>query len=57
VPSRNQPLTDDEHAAIKARYRQLRDEQYASFRGALHGPYLVLRQWRDGKSSEVSPAS
>ena len=26
-------------------------------RGALHGPYLVLRQWRDGKSSEVSPAS
>ncbi len=32
-PSRNQPLTDDQQSAIKARYRQLRDEQYASFSG------------------------
>ena len=26
-------------------------------RGALHGPYLVLRQWRDRRSSEVGTAS
>ena len=26
-------------------------------RGALHGPYLVLRQWRDGRSSEVGTSS
>jgi len=26
-------------------------------RGALHGPYLVLRQWRDATSFEVSPTS
>jgi cyclohexanone monooxygenase len=32
-PSQNKPLTDDEQAAIKARYRQLREEQYASFSG------------------------
>ena len=32
-PSRNQPLSADEQAAIKARYRQLREEQYASFSG------------------------
>jgi cyclohexanone monooxygenase len=32
-PSRNQPLADDEQAAIKARYRELRDEQRASFTG------------------------
>jgi len=30
-PSRNQPLSDEEQAAIKARYRELRAEQYASF--------------------------
>lgn len=30
-PSQNQPLTDEEQAAIKARYRELREEQYASF--------------------------
>jgi cation diffusion facilitator CzcD-associated flavoprotein CzcO len=30
-PSRNQPLTDEQQAAIKARYRELREEQYASF--------------------------
>jgi cyclohexanone monooxygenase len=30
-PSQNRPLTDEEQAAIKARYRELRAEQYASF--------------------------
>ena len=30
-PSQNKPLTDEEQAAIKARYRELREEQYASF--------------------------
>jgi cyclohexanone monooxygenase len=30
-PSRNQPLSDEQQAEIKARYRQLREEQYASF--------------------------
>src|SRR3954451_6052567 len=30
-PSRNQPLSDEQQAAIKARYRELREEQYASF--------------------------
>jgi cation diffusion facilitator CzcD-associated flavoprotein CzcO len=30
-PSRNQPLSPDEQAAIKARYRELREEQYTSF--------------------------
>jgi branched-chain amino acid transport system substrate-binding protein len=24
-------------------------------RGALHGPYLVLRQWRDTLTTEVGP--
>jgi cation diffusion facilitator CzcD-associated flavoprotein CzcO len=32
-PSRNQPLRDEEQAAVKARYRQLRQEQFASFSG------------------------
>ena len=32
-PSQNQPLSDDAQAAIKARYRELRAEQYASFTG------------------------
>jgi cation diffusion facilitator CzcD-associated flavoprotein CzcO len=32
-PSRNRPLTDAEQAAIKARYRELREEQRASFSG------------------------
>jgi cyclohexanone monooxygenase len=32
-PSRNQPLTDDDQSAIKARYRDLRQEQHASFSG------------------------
>jgi len=26
-------------------------------RGALHGPYLVLRRWRDRRSSELGAAS
>jgi cyclohexanone monooxygenase len=30
-PSQNKPLTDEEQAAIKARYRELRDQQKASF--------------------------
>lgn len=30
-PSRNRPLSDEEQAAVKARYRELRAEQYASF--------------------------
>jgi cyclohexanone monooxygenase len=32
-PSRNQPLSDEEQAEVKARYRQLREQQYASFSG------------------------
>ena len=32
-PSQNQPLTEAEQAEIKAKYRQLREEQYASFSG------------------------
>ena len=32
-PSRNQPLTDDHQSRIKARYRELRQEQHASFSG------------------------
>ena len=30
-PSRNQPLTDEDQAEIKARYRELREQQYASY--------------------------
>src|SRR5689334_11582226 len=32
-PSRNQPLIDEQQAAIKAHYRELREQQYASFSG------------------------
>jgi cyclohexanone monooxygenase len=32
-PSRNQALTDADQAEVKARYRQLREQQYASFSG------------------------
>jgi cyclohexanone monooxygenase len=32
-PSRNKPLTDEEQAAVKARYRELREEQRRSFSG------------------------
>lgn len=32
-PSQNQPLSDDDQAAVKARYREVREEQYASFSG------------------------
>ena len=32
-PSHNQPLTDDHQSGVKARYRELRQEQYASFSG------------------------
>jgi cyclohexanone monooxygenase len=32
-PSQNKPLTDEEQAAVKARYREVREEQYASFSG------------------------
>jgi cation diffusion facilitator CzcD-associated flavoprotein CzcO len=32
-PSQNQPLSDDHQAAIKARYREVREQQYASFSG------------------------
>jgi cyclohexanone monooxygenase len=32
-PSQNKPLTDEEQAAVKAQYRELRDQQYVSFSG------------------------
>ena len=59
-PSRNQPLTDDEQAAIKARYRELREEQYAVVqRHRGHDRRGDLRRSRptSGASSRARPRS
>jgi cyclohexanone monooxygenase len=44
-PSRNKPLTDEEQAAIKARYRDLRREQVASFSGTAGTTGAVILQF------------
>ena len=44
-PSQNKPLADDEQAAIKARYRDLRREQVASFSGTAGTTGAVILQF------------
>jgi cation diffusion facilitator CzcD-associated flavoprotein CzcO len=44
-PSQNKPLTDEEQAAIKARYRELRDEQRLSFSGTAGTTGAVIMQF------------
>jgi cyclohexanone monooxygenase len=56
-PSQNKPLSDDEQAAIKARYRELRREQYASFSGTAGTTGAVIFQFPtdDRKIRESTP--
>ena len=44
-PSQNKVLTDDEQAAIKTRYRELRREQYESFSGTAGTTGAVILQF------------
>jgi cyclohexanone monooxygenase len=44
-PSQNKPLTSEEQAAVKARYRQLREEQRASFSGTAGTTGAVILQF------------
>ncbi len=44
-PSQNKVLTDDEQATIKARYRELRHEQYESFSGTAGTTGAVILQF------------
>ena len=44
-PSQNRELTDEEQAAIKARYRELRKEQFASFSGTAGTTGAVILQF------------
>jgi cation diffusion facilitator CzcD-associated flavoprotein CzcO len=44
-PSQNKPLTDDEQAAVKARYRELREQQVASFSGTAGTTGAVILQF------------
>ena len=56
-PSQNKPLGDDEQAAIKARYRELRREQYESFSGTAGTTGAVILQFAtdDRKILESTP--
>lgn len=49
-PSQNRPLTDEEQAEVKARYRELRREQAASFAGIAGNTGAVIMQFAvDGR--------
>ena len=49
-PSQNRPLTDEEQAEVKARYREMRREQAASFAGIAGNTGAVIMQFAiDGK--------
>jgi len=56
-PSQNQPLTEAEQAEIKAKYRQLREEQYASFSGTAGttGAVIFAFPTDDRKIRESTP--
>jgi len=56
-PSQNQPLTEAEQAEIKAKYRQLRQEQYASFSGTAGttGAVIFAFPTDDRKIKESTP--
>ncbi len=56
-PSQNKPLTEEEQAAIKARYRQLRQEQYESFSGTAGttGAVILTFATDDRKIKESTP--
>jgi cation diffusion facilitator CzcD-associated flavoprotein CzcO len=56
-PSQNQPLSDVDQAAIKARYRELRREQLASFSGTAGTTGAVILQFAtdDRKILESTP--
>ena len=44
-PSQNQPLSDEEQTAVKARYRELRREQVASYSGTAGTTRAVILQF------------
>ena len=56
-PSQNKPLTDEEQAAIKARYRELRRQQVDSFSGTAGTTGAVILQFAtdDRKILESTP--
>ena len=56
-PSQNKPLTEEEQASIKARYRKLREEQYASFSGTAGttGAVILTFATDDRKIKESTP--
>jgi cyclohexanone monooxygenase len=56
-PSRNQPLRDEDQAAIKARYRELREQQHASFSATAGTTGAVIFQFPtdDRKIRESTP--
>jgi len=56
-PSQNKPLTEAEQAEIKAKYRQLREEQYASFSGTAGttGAVIFAFPTDDRKIKESTP--
>jgi cyclohexanone monooxygenase len=55
-PSRNKPLTDEEQAAVKSRYREFRKEQKASFSGTAGTSGAVILQLATGRNIlESSP--
>ena len=54
-PSRNKPLTDEEQAAVKSRYREFRKEQKASFSGTA-GTSAAIGQTRRQPSGQRPPA-
>ena len=56
-PSRNKPLTEAEQAEIKAKYRKLREEQYASFSGTAGttGAVIFAFPTDDRKIRESTP--
>jgi cation diffusion facilitator CzcD-associated flavoprotein CzcO len=56
-PSHNKPLSNEEQAGIKERYRQLRAEQYASFSGTAGTTGAVILQFAtdDRKIRESTP--
>ncbi len=56
-PSQNKALSDEEQSAIKARYRDLRRDQYASFSGTAGNTGAVILQFAtdDRKILESTP--
>ncbi|MBW2499059.1 MAG: NAD(P)/FAD-dependent oxidoreductase [Deltaproteobacteria bacterium] len=55
-PSENKPLSNEEQAAVKSRYRELREEQRASFSGTAGTTGAVILQLATGRNIlESSP--